>query len=157
MDYEALAEGMAAAVPFNGHLGLEIRELGSGYAIVRLPDDQRLQNHVGSQHASGLFAAAEAASGGAFMAGFGERLAELRPLATRAEIAYSKLATGPIDARAELPDTDALLATLDADGKVVFDVPVTLTNGAGETVATATVEWHVRSEAKRSEAEPRRR
>jgi acyl-coenzyme A thioesterase PaaI-like protein len=144
LDYQALAEGMAAAVPFNTHIGLEIREIGPGYAIVRLPDDERLANHVGSQHASGLFSAAEAASGGAFMAGFGERLAELRPLASRAEIAYTKLATGPIDARAELPDVDALLATIDADGKVVFDVPVTLTNSDGETVATATVEWHVR-------------
>jgi acyl-coenzyme A thioesterase PaaI-like protein len=147
LDYEALAEGMAAAVPFNTHVGLEIREIGPGYAIVRLPDDERLRNHVGSQHASGLFSAAEAASGGAFMAGFAERLAELRPLASRAEIAYTKLATGPIDARAELPDIDALLATIDADGKVVFDVPVTLTNADGETVATAIVEWHVRKNA----------
>jgi acyl-coenzyme A thioesterase PaaI-like protein len=147
MDYAALAEGMAAAVPFNTHVGLEIREIGPGYAIVRLPDDGRLHNHVGSQHASGLFSAAEAASGGAFMAGFAERMGELRPLATRAEIAYTKLGTGPIDARAELPDTDALVATLDADGKVVFDVPVTLTNAGGETVATATIEWHVRRNA----------
>ena len=147
MDYAALAEGMAAAVPFNSHVGLEIREVGPGYAIVRLPDDERLRNHVGTQHASGLFSAAEAASGGAFMAGFAERLAELRPLASRAEIAYTKLATGAIDARAELPDVDALLATIDANGKVVFDVPVTLTNADGETVATATVEWHVRKNA----------
>jgi acyl-coenzyme A thioesterase PaaI-like protein len=147
MDYDALRDGMAAAVPFNTHVGLEIREVGPGYAIVRLPDDERLYNHVGSQHASGLFAAAEAASGGAFLAGFGERIAELRPLTTRAQIAYSKLATGPIDARAELPDTDALLATIEAEGKVVFEVPVTLTNAGGETVATATVEWHVRTNA----------
>jgi acyl-coenzyme A thioesterase PaaI-like protein len=147
MDYDALRDGMAAAVPFNTYVGLEIREVGPGYAIVRLPDDERLYNHVGSQHASGLFAAAEAASGGAFLAGFGERIAELRPLTTRAQIAYSKLATGPIDARAELPDTDALLATIEAEGKVVFEVPVTLTNAGGETVATATVEWHVRKNA----------
>jgi acyl-coenzyme A thioesterase PaaI-like protein len=147
MDYDALRDGMAAAVPFNTHVGLEIREVGPGYAIVRLPDDERLYNHVGSQHASGLFAAAEAASGGAFLAGFGERIAELRPLTTRAQIAYSKLATGPIDARAELPDTDALLATIEAEGRVVFEVPVTLTNAGGETVATATVEWHVRTNA----------
>jgi len=143
MDYEALREGMAAAVPFNAHLGLQISELGPAYAIVRLPDDERLRNHLGSQHASGLFAAAEAASGGAFVAAFAERLAELRPLATRGEIAYSKLATGPIDARAELPDTEALLATLEADARVVFEVTVTLTNSDGETVATATVEWNV--------------
>ena len=74
-------------------------------------------------------------------------MAELRPLTTRAEIAYSKLATGPIDARAELPNTDGLLAALDGDGVVEFEVPVTLTNADGETVATATVHWHVRKTA----------
>src|SRR5215213_5164231 len=104
MDYDALRAGMGTAVPFNGHLGLEITELGPGTATVRLPDDEGLRNHVGSQHAAGLFAAAEAASGGAFVGAFAERLAEIRPLASNAEIAYTKLAQGPIDARAELAD-----------------------------------------------------
>ena len=147
MDYEALREGMAGAVPFNRHVGLEIVELGPGSATVRLPDEEGLRNHVGSQHAAGLFAAAEAASGGAFVATFAERLAELRPLAASAEIAYTKLATGPIDARASLADADALLERLDADGKVSFPVEVMLTDGEGETVATATVQWHVRKNA----------
>ncbi len=147
MDYEALRAGMAAAVPFNNHLGLEVAELGPGTAVVRLPDDERLRNHVGSQHASGLFAAAEAASGGAFVAAFAERMGEIRPLAANAEIAFTKLAQGPITARAELPAADALLAALDADGKVSFPVSVELTNEAGETVATATIQWHVRKTA----------
>ena len=64
-------------------------------------------------------------------------------LAANASIGYTKLATGPIDASAQLPDADRLLATLDADGKVSFPVEVTLSNGDDETVATATVQWHV--------------
>ena len=147
MDYEALRAGMAAAVPYNNHLGLEVVELGPGSAVVRLPDDERLRNHVGSQHASGLFAAAEAASGGAFVAAFAERMGEIRPLAANAEISYTKLAQGPITARAELPDADALLAQLDADGKVSFPVAVELSNEGGEPVATATIQWHVRKTA----------
>jgi acyl-coenzyme A thioesterase PaaI-like protein len=147
MDYEALRAGMDAAVPFNKHLGLELVELGPGTATVRLPDDEGLRNHVGSQHAGGLFAAAEAASGGAFVGTFAERLAELRPLAAKAEIAYTKLARGPIDAHAELAGGEQLLTTLDADGKVSFPVEVTLSDGDGETVATATVQWHVRKNA----------
>lgn len=63
MDFDALRAGMAAAVPFNQHLGLEVTELGPGTAKVRLPDEAGLRNHVGTQHAAGLFAAAEAASG----------------------------------------------------------------------------------------------
>ena len=131
-------------MPFNSHVGLEVVEVGPGYAVVRLPDEESLRNHVGSQHAAGMFAAAEAASGGAFIAGFAERMGEIRPLATKAEIAYTKLATGPIDARAELPGVEGLLGTLDADGRVVFPVDVTLTNAGGETVATAKVEWNVK-------------
>ena len=78
-------------------LGLEVLELGPGMARVLLPDDEGLLNHVGTQHASGMFAAAEAASGGAFLAGFAERMGEIRPLAAAAEIEYTKLAEGPID------------------------------------------------------------
>jgi len=144
VDYIALRDGMAAAVPFNRHLGLEILELGPGTARVLLPDDEQLRNHVGTQHASGLFAAAEAASGGAFVAGFAERMGEIRPLAAAAEIEFTKLAEGPIEARGELGDLDALLATLDAEGKVSFEVAVELTNEGGDTVARATVRWHVR-------------
>ena len=144
MDYDALRAGMAAAIPFNQHLGLEITELGPGTATVRLPDEAGLRNHVGTQHAAGLFAAAEAASGGAFVATFGERLAELRPLAASAEISYTKLAKGPIDATATLEGSNALIETLDADGKVAFPVEVRLTNTHGEEVAAASVHWHVR-------------
>ena len=64
-----------------------------------------------------------------------------------AEISCTKLAKGPIDARAELPGTEGLLETLDAQGKVSFPVEVTLTDADGHTVATATVQWHVRLSA----------
>lgn len=73
--------------------------MGPGTATIRLPDDPRLSNHVGSQHAGGLFTAAEAASGGAFISVFADRMAEIRPLARSAGIEYEKLAKGPIDAR----------------------------------------------------------
>ena len=147
VDFDALRAGMDAAVPFNAHLGLEITEMGPGRATVLLPDDDRTRNHVGSQHAGGLFSAAEAASGGAFVGGFAERLAELRPLASEASIKYTKLAEGPIEATATLDGIDELVATLDGEGKVSFPVEVELTNSDGDTVATATVQWHVRKNA----------
>ena len=147
MDYDAVRQGLESAVPFNGHLGLEVTELGPEGATVRLPEDGRLVNHVGTQHAAGLFAAAEAASGGAFVAAFGERLAEVRPLAASAEIRYLKLATGPIDARAELADAERLISELDDQGKVSFPVEVVLSDSDGARVAEATVQWHVRKNA----------
>ena len=46
---------MTQAVPFAGHLELEITSVGEGEATVRLPERQELKNHVGSQHAGALF------------------------------------------------------------------------------------------------------
>jgi uncharacterized protein (TIGR00369 family) len=144
-DFDAIAQGMTQAVPFAGYLGLEITSVGEGEATVRLPDREELTNHVGSQHAGGLFTVAEAASGAAFVGAFAERLGEVTPLARNAEISYVKIAKGPIDAAATLAiEKDEALAALDADGKVVFPCEIALTDEDGQLVATATVHWHVR-------------
>jgi acyl-coenzyme A thioesterase PaaI-like protein len=66
-------------------------------------------------------------------------------LPANAEISYVKVARGPIDAAATLAiEKDEALATLDADGKVVFPCEIALTDEDGQLVATATVHWHVR-------------
>lgn len=145
MDYEPIRAGMAAAIPYNNHLGLDVAEIGDGASAVLLPGADNLKNHVGSQHAGALFSAGEAASGGAFIGAFAERLGEITPLARSASIEYTKIANGPITARGRLgEDKAALLERLDADGKVVFDVEVEMTDADGNVVATMTVGWHVR-------------
>jgi acyl-coenzyme A thioesterase PaaI-like protein len=148
MDYEAVRAGLEQAIPFNGHLGLEVVDVGEGSGSVRLPDDERLRNHVGSQHAGGLFSAAEAASGAAFVGAFMEGMGEITPLAKSAQIDYLKLAKGPVLATATLgEDKASLLQRLDADGRVEFPVSVSLTDADGTEVATVTVDWHVRRNA----------
>ena len=145
MDYDALREALEKAVPFNGHLGLEVVEVGDGTAVVRLPEADGLKNHVGSQHAGALFSAGEAASGGAFLGAFAEHMAALTPLARSASIQYTKIANGQIDARARLDaDKADLLKRLDDDGRVEFPVQVDLVDGDGNQVAGMTVDWHVR-------------
>jgi uncharacterized protein (TIGR00369 family) len=145
VDFDAIAKGMAMAVPFVGHLGLEIIDIAAGEATVRLPRRQELTNHVGSQHAGALFTAAETASGAAFVGAFAVRMGEVTPLAKSAEIDYVKVANGPIDARAKLGvDAAEALATLDAEGRVEFPCEIELSDGDGDLVATATVSWHVR-------------
>lgn len=152
-DFDAIAAGMAQAVPFAGYLGLEITSMAEGEAVVVLPERTDLTNHVGSQHAGALFTAAENASGAAFVGAFVERMAEVTPLARSAEISYEKIAKGPIEARAKLgvPAAEAL-ATLDAEGKVVFPCEIELTDSSGQRVATATVQWHVRLSKPAAEA-----
>ncbi len=145
VDYDAIAQGMTQAVPFAAYLGLEITSVGPGEATVVLPERQELRNHVGSQHAGALFTVAETASGAAFVGAFAERMGDVTPLAKSAEISYEKIAKGPIEAKATLgvPAEEAL-ATLDAEGKVVFPCQVELSDASGQRVATATIQWHVR-------------
>jgi uncharacterized protein (TIGR00369 family) len=144
-DFDAIAKGMTLAVPFAGHLGLEITDISEGEAVVVLPERPELTNHVGSQHAGALFTVAETASGAAFVGAFAERMGDVTPLARSAEIAYEKIAKGPIEATAKLGmPKDEALATLDSAGKVEFPCEVALTDASGTQVATATVRWHVR-------------
>jgi uncharacterized protein (TIGR00369 family) len=144
-DFDAIAKGMSMAVPFVGHLGIEVREMSPGASVAVLPERAELNNHVGSQHAGALFTAAETASGAAFVAAFAERMEDVTPLAKSTEISYEKVANGPIEARGKLGIEPAeALAALDAEGKVEFPCEVELFDGAGDRVATATVRWHVR-------------
>ncbi|MGD9735389.1 MAG: DUF4442 domain-containing protein [Solirubrobacterales bacterium] len=144
-DFDLIAKGMSQVVPFVGYLDLRIESLTAGEATVVLPDKAELKNHVGSQHAGALFTAAETASGAAFVGAFAERMGEVRPLARSAEISYEKVAEGEVRANARLgvPAAEAL-ATLDSEGIVQFPCEIELRDGDGETVATATVRWHVR-------------
>jgi acyl-coenzyme A thioesterase PaaI-like protein len=145
VDYEAVAAGLSQAIPFNVHLGLQTVEVGPDSGVVLLPDAGHLHNHVGSQHAGALFAAGEAASGAAFVGAFMAIMGEITPLAESAEISYRALAKGEITATARFTeDRDALLAQLDADGRVRFPVHVEMTDADGTLVAQMTVKWYVR-------------
>jgi uncharacterized protein (TIGR00369 family) len=145
LDFDAIAKGMAIAVPYISHMGIEVTEMSEGAATAVLPDRPELHNHVGSQHAGALFGVAETASGAAFVGAFAARMGDVTPLARSAEISYVKVARGPVEAKARLtmPAADAL-ATLDKDGRVDFSVEVELTDPDGDVVATATVDWNVR-------------
>ncbi|HEY4895019.1 MAG TPA: DUF4442 domain-containing protein [Solirubrobacteraceae bacterium] len=145
VDYAAVAAGMNQAIPFNGFLGLETLTVAPDHGVVRLPEAPNLTNHVGSQHAGALFTTGEAASGAAFVGAFVELMGEITPLAESAEIAYRKIARGPITATARFTeDRDALLERLGEDGRVRFPIAVELTDGDGTLVAEMTVTWYVR-------------
>ncbi|HTR76391.1 MAG TPA: DUF4442 domain-containing protein [Solirubrobacterales bacterium] len=148
LDFDAIAKGMAMAVPFVGHLGIEVTAMSEGEATALLPDRPELLNHVGSQHAGALFGVAETASGAAFVGAFAARMGDVTPLARSAQISYVKVARGPIEAKAKLamPAAEAL-AKLDADGRVDFSVEVEMTDSDGALVSTATVDWNVRLKA----------
>ena len=145
MDYPALAAAYNQMVPFATHVGVHVDEVGPGSARETLPDGPERMNHVQSQHAGALFTAGEAASGGAFVGAFAERMAEITPLAEKAEIHYRKVARGDITARATLgTPAEELLAELDREGRVRFTVQVELSDADENLVAEMAVGWYVR-------------
>ncbi len=145
IDYTALPGLFAAAVPFTGFLGIEYDEVGPGHAVLRLADDPAKHNHIGTLHAGAMFALAESASGLAMTAAIADRLADVTPLAARAEITYQKVARGDVTATARVDEPlETVLATLDREGKVRFPVVVDLADGDGEVCAVVVVEWHLR-------------
>lgn len=148
MDFEAIRGGLEQAIPFNVTLGLEIVEVAAGRGVVRLPDDARLRNHSGSQHAAALFAAGEAASGAAFIGAFAGLIGDVAPLPRAARIAHHRVARGPITATGHLQESaDGLLTRLRDEGAVSFSVAVELTDGGGEVVAEMVVDWNVERRA----------
>jgi acyl-coenzyme A thioesterase PaaI-like protein len=145
VDYAAIAAGMNRAIPFNAFLNLETVTVAADHGVVVLPESGDLVNHVGSQHAGALFTAGEAASGAAFVGAFVEIMGEVTPLAESAEIAYRKIAKGPITATGRFAqDLDALIAELRKEGRIRFPIEVELKNQDGSVVAEMTVRWYVR-------------
>ena len=145
MDSEQLKQMLSSMVPFNRHLGLEVLDIAPGRASVRLPEAPHLLNHVGTQHAAALYSVAEAASGGAVVGAFADRIGSVTPVARDARIRYLKPARGPITAEGSIDGVVASINdSLDRTGKVDFPVVVELRDRAGMTVAEVTVGWHLR-------------
>lgn len=145
IDYSALGQLFAAAVPFAAFLGIEYDEVAPGRAVLRLRDDPAKHNHIGTLHAGALFSLAESASGICVMAAIAERLNGVTPLAARAEITYRQVARGDVTATATIGQPVAeVLAALDEAGKVRFPVRVELTDARGEACADVVVDWHLR-------------
>lgn len=148
MDFEAIRGGLQQAVPFNAHLGLEVVDVAAGTGVVRLPDDERLRNHSGSQHAAALFAAGQVAAGAAFVGTFADVIGDVEALPAGARIEHRRIARGPILARATVDQSrEGLHARLCDEGAVRFAVHVVLADGAGETVAEMVVDWRLEQRA----------
>jgi acyl-coenzyme A thioesterase PaaI-like protein len=114
-------------------------------AVAHLPDAAELHNHVGGPHAAMIFGLGETASGAVGLAAFGAVMERATPLVVRSDIAYSRLAKGPLTAVAELdrPAAD-VLAELDAGARPEFTVSVTITDADDRETTRMTVVWTLR-------------
>lgn len=128
-------------LPFNRLIGLEAVDACSG-ALVRLKDDPRYTNHLGTVHASALLAVAEAGSGAFLLQQFGEQ-AGVVPVVRRLDAKFRKPTLGAVAARAvAAPDEVARWSgELATKGRVLAVVAVEVVDAAGVIVMSALVEW----------------
>ena len=144
MVYDRIKQQMMDTLPFVRLLGISIDDIGAGTSKVSLPDDPKLHNHLGTQHAGALFTLAETASGAAMAGGFAELILGLRPVAKESRIQYQKVARGATRAEGRVPgDLAALKAQLAQDGKVAFPVAVDIFDAEGTLAAQVTVDWYL--------------
>ncbi|QKV91233.1 DUF4442 domain-containing protein [Streptomyces sp. NA02950] len=144
----SIGEMLAATVPMVRTLNLEIVEATADSAVLRLPDQSDFHNHVGGPHAGAMFTLAESASGAIVLAAFGDQLARAVPLAVRSEIAFKKLAMGPVTATARLgrPVAD-VIAELDAGERPEFPVNIEITREDGAVTGEMSITWTLRPQS----------
>ncbi|WP_424871998.1 DUF4442 domain-containing protein [Streptomyces sp. SAI-229] len=141
----SIGEMLAATVPMARTLNLQFLETTPERAVVALPDQADYHNHVGGPHAGAMFTLGESASGAIVLAAFGDQLARAVPLAVSAEIAYKKLAMGPVTATATLGRPAAeVVAELDEGARPEFPVSVAIRREDGAVTGEMTVVWTLR-------------
>lgn len=141
----SIGELMAATVPMARTLNLRYTETTAERAVVELPDQPEYRNHVGGPHAGAMFTLAESASGAVVLGAFGDQLGRAVPLPVRCELAWTKLAKGPVTATAELgrPAAD-VVAELDAGQRPEFPVEVSVRREDGAETSHMTIVWTLR-------------
>jgi acyl-coenzyme A thioesterase PaaI-like protein len=146
MTFEIIREQLGGAVPFARHAGVKLTHVEEGLARAMLEQTSSSVNHIGTQHAGALFTLGETASGGAMAGVFADRILSVRPIAGEAQVRYTRLAKGLIMAEARVVGArDVLIATLERDKKVAFDVTVAMSDAEGKEVATMRVSWTVKA------------
>jgi acyl-coenzyme A thioesterase PaaI-like protein len=131
-------------VPFAHRADLEVVHAEPGHVVVRIPNERKNQNHVGTVHAAALVLVGETAGGLTILNE--PRLAGYLLLAKGLSIRYRRPGATGVSAAAHLPEA-AVLATVEAverDGKVDLPLAVAMHDEAGVLVAELQVDFHLR-------------
>lgn len=145
LDFEAVKVGFPQAVPMVATLNLEFVSLDESTAVMRLPDQNAFHNHVGGPHAGAMFSLAESASGAIVLANFGDRMADVTPLAVEATIRYTKLAMGPVIATARMSKSgQEVLDELAAGTRPEFTVEIEISTEDGTVTGLMSIIWTLR-------------
>lgn len=129
-------------IPYNKFLGLQQDDSNNGY-IFKLEHKKEYQNHLGTMHASAIFALAEASSGEFLLNQFKDYKLDIIPVVRKVEIKYSKPANGKIFSKACIIDADItdIINELENKNRVIIKVKVDVFNDNDEKVFTSTFDW----------------
>jgi acyl-coenzyme A thioesterase PaaI-like protein len=140
-DFSWLATGMENDMPFPNLIGVKVKELSRGHAVLELPDDPKVHNHVGGAHAGALFGLGESAAALAVITTFADLLGDHVPLVKGAEIAYASLLKGPAYAEANFTaDEAAARESLKVRDRATFPVEIIFRDAEGTETARMTAQ-----------------
>jgi len=144
-DTSWVAAAMTQSVPWVRTVGITFGETTAQRVVAHLPDVAERHNHVGGPHAAMIFGLGETASGAVGLAAFGAAMERATPLVVRSDIAYRRLAKGPLTAVATLDRAaEEVLAELDAGTRPEFTVTVTISDAQDRETTRMTVAWTLR-------------
>ncbi|HSF37348.1 MAG TPA: YiiD C-terminal domain-containing protein [Nocardioides sp.] len=151
MAYTLRVEAVQAvgSVPILEAMGIRVVDLRPGFAAADLPPEPNV-NHFGVTYAGSLFSVAEMLGGLLSLATFdleeGGELAGCVPLVKESTIRFRRPALGVVRATASLSDDEVARVRADAlaTGKGEFVLEATLTDAAGEVVASTVGTYQLR-------------
>ncbi len=128
-------------IPFVETLGLSRTRDNN----LQLAMEQRLENHLGTLHASAQFALAETASGDYLLKSFPELEDKAIPVLRDSEIKFKRPADSTVRANVTLEESakKALLEQLEKRGRGMIELSVTLIDSAEKITSISRFNWFV--------------
>lgn len=131
-------------VPFNRHLDIKTAEESSDF-LLYLDAKAKHLNHLGTIHASALFALAEASSGEFLLNNFNYISNDVIPVVRKAEARFRKTVKGKISSRAVLAGTtkEEVLDELKIKKRALVKVNVDIYDIECSKVFSSVFEWFI--------------
>ena len=133
---------MGKDIRFASLLGIGRQNNGN---LMQMPMSDRVQNHIGSMHASAQFALAEIGSGDFLRQQYPSLSNKVHAVVRRAEIKYSKQVNADLVAHPYINSDDQidLEQKLATKGRVILPVHVKLKTQEGEVATHAVYHWYI--------------
>jgi acyl-coenzyme A thioesterase PaaI-like protein len=134
-------------MPWVRFLGIEMTRSNPGEVTLRVDPKPEHLNQNGTVNAPVMFGLAEAAGAAAVVMGFLDLLGMTYSVVRRVEMEFLAAARGPITATGSVPPSqvDEARAEVEAGRPVDVQIPVTVADSAGRTIAQAEMVMAIRA------------